>query len=296
MSVQKQVEIVILSGFLGSGKTTLLRRVLEAEQKKDRRVAVLMNELGDVSIDSTVVPREIPLKELLNGCICCTIQGQLTKQLLSLYQQHQPDVIYIESTGVAHPIEVLEACFTPLMIPQLKACKIITLVDGYRWQEQERLSIRLRKLFVEQIRHADLLLLNKWDLVSSEEQKKLLQEIKEINPLARLVPAQFAGFDLDLHLFSLPGAFDRRYEALSHDHSHLHVKMFHYTFSTPIDRETFMDWMRKVPDTLYRAKGFLRFTDEPQTLYSFQYSYGLPMLTKETPIRVSSCRSEYGAG
>src|SRR5574342_904076 len=106
-------EIYILSGFLGSGKTTLLKRLLENEKKKNRKVAVMMNELGKVSIDSNIVEEDVALKELLGGCICCTIQDKLESQLQSLLLNEKPDVIYIETTGAAHPVEVLDAILSP---------------------------------------------------------------------------------------------------------------------------------------------------------------------------------------
>lgn len=105
----KKINISILGGFLGSGKTTLLQNILKEEKKRNRKVAVLLNEIGEHSVDTDIIGTKIPLKELLNGCICCTLKNELEIQLLSLYQQHQPDVIYIETTGVAHPLEVLDA-------------------------------------------------------------------------------------------------------------------------------------------------------------------------------------------
>ncbi|MBM4764719.1 hypothetical protein GNT69_20930 [Bacillus sp. B15-48] len=78
--------MIILSGFLGSGKSTLLQDLIQFEKNRGRRIGVLMNELGEISIDSAVVPSDTPLKEMLNGCICCTIQGELSFQLNPLYR------------------------------------------------------------------------------------------------------------------------------------------------------------------------------------------------------------------
>src|SRR3954467_12863158 len=128
-----KTEVYLLSGFLGSGKTTLLKNLLQAEKVEGRKVAVLMNELGSVSIDSDAVDNDIPLKELLDGCICCTIQDKLEAQLQGLLFESKPEVIYIEATGGAHLVEVLDAVMSPIFVEQLKFNGIITIVDGKRW-------------------------------------------------------------------------------------------------------------------------------------------------------------------
>lgn len=118
--MMKKVEIIILSGFLGSGKTTFLQKILAKEQQAERKVGVIMNEVGKVSIDSDSVPKETPLKELLNGCVCCTLSGEFEIQIAVLLREYDLDVIYIETTGVAHPIEVLDTCLSPLLAEKLK--------------------------------------------------------------------------------------------------------------------------------------------------------------------------------
>ena len=112
--IMGKAEVYLLSGFLGSGKTTLLKHLLQQEKRIDRKVAVLMNELGRVSIDSDAVAEDVPLKELLDGCICCTIQDQLESQIQGLLTEAKPEVIYIEATGAAHPVEVLDGVASPL--------------------------------------------------------------------------------------------------------------------------------------------------------------------------------------
>ena len=92
----KQTDIYVLSGFLGSGKTTLLKEILKKEKALGRKVAVLMNELGKISIDSNEIDGDIPLKELLGGCVCCTIQDEVEAQIQTLLVQEKPDVIYLK--------------------------------------------------------------------------------------------------------------------------------------------------------------------------------------------------------
>ncbi|MFC3882237.1 CobW family GTP-binding protein [Bacillus songklensis] len=274
----KKVEIYILSGFLGSGKTTLLQQLLKQEKEKKRRIAVVMNELGQVSIDSNAIPGDTPLKELLNGCVCCTIQGQLETQIHSMLQEYELDAIYIETTGVAHPVEVLDACMSPLFAAQIDMKGIITLVDANRWKDRKQLSIRLQTLLVEQIRHADFILINKVDMLTESEQASLLYEIQSLNANAGCVLTSHASISLEAiqgRTFSLKSSHEK-----THVHHHLHLKTFVYEQEKPFDLELFEDWLRRMPDTIYRMKGYLTFTHS-NDLYMFQYSYGMPIYMKE---------------
>lgn len=276
-------EVVILSGFLGSGKTTLLKQMLQLDQQKSKKVAVLMNEFGQVSIDSNAVSEDIPLKELLNGCICCTIQDQLMQQIASLCQMHKPDRIYIEATGVAHPLEVQEACLDPIVAPYLRSLIMITTVDGCRFLDRSLYSAPIRTLMEEQVRFADVCIVNRRSECTYEQLNALQEQIKFLNSHANCfitdyssVPTQILEMkDLSSLAYLHPDRADTSIE-------HLRVKSFTYTFSYPIDRERFYNWLRKAPDTLYRVKGYLRFCDDPKQTILFQFSYGMPQLQPET--------------
>ncbi|MCC3358627.1 CobW family GTP-binding protein [Bacillus sp. REN16] len=274
----EKVEVFILSGFLGSGKTTLLQNILTQEKELGRNVAVVMNELGQVSIDSNAVSENTPLKELLNGCVCCTIQGQLEVHLQGLLQEHDLDAIYIETTGVAHPIEVLDACMSPLFAEQLFVQSIVTLLDVNRWKERDHLSAQLQMLLREQIRHADVLLLNKIDQLSEMEQGQMLFEIQSINRDAKCLLTKYAAVKLD-DLRTFKKAVRKPHER-AHVHLDLKLKTYVHTFTNPLDLDIFEDWLRRMPDTIYRIKGYLKFTHSSNT-YLFQYSYGTPIYLKE---------------
>jgi G3E family GTPase len=273
-----KIPIYILSGFLGAGKTTLLRTILQQEKERNRKVAVLMNELGEVSIDSHAVDEETPLKELLNGCVCCTIQGQLEAQLQELVQLHTLDVIYIETTGVAHPIEVLDACMPPILVEHVNVDAIVSIVDAKRWRNRKELSPQLQSLLIEQVRHADVILLNKVDELSDSIQGQIALEIGQINPYGKLLLTTFANVNLDYLQVNERKARVSHEEA--HVHRKLHLKTFVYKFTQPIDLEQFEDWLRGMPDCIFRIKGYMRFTHS-DSLYLFQYSYGMPIYMKE---------------
>lgn len=274
----KQVEVYILSGFLGAGKTTLLQNILSEEQQSDRKIAVIMNELGEVSIDSNAIPEETPLKELLNGCVCCTIQGQLEVQLENMLREYHLDAIYIETTGVAHPIEVLDACLSPLFADRLNVRAILTIVDAKRWQNKASLSIQLRKLLMEQVAHADVVLVNKIDSLSENEKATIISEIQALNPNGKLFMTEFARIPLSSIQTSKINQKHQHEQA--HVQNHLHLRSYVHSFTKPVDLEKFEQFLREMPDTIFRIKGYIRFSHSKDS-FLFQYSYGMPLYMKE---------------
>jgi len=274
----KQVEVYILSGFLGAGKTTLLQNILSEEQQNHRKIAVIMNELGEVSIDSNMIPEETPLKELLNGCVCCTIQGQLEVQLENMLREYDLDAIYIETTGVAHPIEVLDACLSPLFAEKLEVKAILTIVDANRWQNRTALSIQLRKLLSEQVEHADVVLLNKVDSLSENEKAKVTSEIQSINQTGKLFMTEFSR--IPLSSIQINKMNKKQQHEQAHVHNHLHLRSYVHTFANPINLDKFEDFLREMPDTIFRIKGYIRFSHSNES-FLFQYSYGMPLYMKE---------------
>ncbi|QFT87246.1 Putative metal chaperone YciC [Bacillus sp. THAF10] len=277
--MQKKVEIYILAGFLGSGKSTLLKNLLLEEQEKGRKVAVLMNELGEYSVDTGIVGTYVALKELLNGCICCTIKDEVEIELLMLYQQEQPDVIYIEATGVAHPVEILDACLSPVIAPYVDVKSIISLVDSKRWIERSHLNDQLQKLLEEQVRYGDQILLNKTDLISTEEQARIQSEVAEINPRAPQFMTSFADIPLSKLRISRDEIEVTGKEEL-HVHKHLHIQTMTYQFQSEISKSAFEKWLTALPPTIFRVKGFVQFEGDSHT-FLIQYSYGLPYMHKQ---------------
>lgn len=271
----KKAEVYILSGFLGSGKTSLLKQLLEDEQRTGRKTAVMMNELGKVSIDSDIVDEEdVTLKELLGGCICCSIQDKLEAQLQGLLVEEEPEVIYIETTGAAHPVEVLDAILSPLFADKLIIKGIITTVDGTRWLVRKLLSPPLQQLILEQVRHADYILVNKLNELTESEQAKITFEIQSINPNARCLLTNFSQVSID-QLRKLSVSVDKVTQPV-----HLNLTTFVYQFESAISQTEFEDFLKKLPDTIYRIKGYLKF-DFSKLPFLFQFSYGMPLYMKQ---------------
>ncbi|SDC52352.1 GTPase, G3E family [Paenibacillus sp. UNCCL117] len=324
------VPVHILSGFLGSGKTTLLTRALDYYKMSGRKPAVLMNELGEVNLDGMMLDADIPTTEMLGGCICCTIRGDLGMELKQLIDEHQPDVIFVESTGAANPLEMLDGVTDASLLTHVRLASVITVVDAAQFAERS-VSPRSRtfRLMSDQIRCATLLLLNKTDLVPPSEWTRLEAAIRELNDTAPMLLTVRS--EIDFTLFdSLEGGsvtgHRRRDEAascscgahghgtghsqhahdpaaVSHDPScsyashageedaaaeqaphvtHEHVVAYTHYFNGPIDSEQFEALIGRLPETVFRAKGVLRFTDTAST-FMFQYAYRQADFIKITP-------------
>ncbi|WP_198507808.1 CobW family GTP-binding protein [Bacillus sp. FJAT-45037] len=275
--MKKQVEVVILSGFLGSGKSTLLTRMIKNEIEKERKIAVLMNELGKVSIDSAIIPEDVPLKEMLDGCICCTIQGELSVQLKELTEEKELDIIYIEATGVAHPLDVLEACTHPLLVELTQIKAVITVINAKQWLEN-KLNNMLKKLITHQVKFADVILVNKIDQITEKELLKVQETIKEENPQALQLATTYS--DMDLSILDQPLFLEQKKrdqgEEFRADVKSLHLKTCVISITQPIERMLLEDFLEKNKETLLRVKGFIRLTESP-AMYLLNYAYGYPM-------------------
>ncbi|MDT9024531.1 CobW family GTP-binding protein [Rossellomorea yichunensis] len=268
-------DVYILSGFLGSGKTTLLKDLLQALKDQNKKPAVLMNELGSVSIDSDEVEKDTALRELLDGCICCTIAEKLESQLQELLLNENFDVLVIETTGAAHPVEVVDSILSPLFANQFEFRGIVTVVDGLQWRNRGEFSPAVLHLMREQIRHAEYIVANKIDLLTEMEQGTFSYELQQINPNAKVYLTNYSKVSMT-DLFSLKA--DNRngsYEKASIG-EHLTLQAIVYTFNGSVNGEAFEEWVKNQSDSIYRMKGYVPLQGRKNPTL-FQYSYGMPL-------------------
>lgn len=220
----QKIPVTVLTGYLGAGKTTLLNRILSEQHGK--RYAVIVNEFGEIGIDNDlVVGADEEVFEMNNGCICCTVRGDLIRVLGGLMKRATPfDGILVETTGLADPGPVAQTFLVDEEVAQWAALdSIITVVDA------RHLPLRLKdsKEAEEQIAFADIILLNKTDLVTQDELKIIERAIRKINAFARIIATQRCIVPLDQILsqgtFDLAQILARAPEFLDpkhYDHSH----------------------------------------------------------------------------
>lgn len=265
------IDVYLFSGFLGSGKTTLLKNMLIQIKDAGLKPAVFMNELGELNVDSNEVEDGVPLKELLDGCICCTGSEKSEAQIQTLLAEETFDVLLIETTGAAHPVEALDAIFSPLFADQLNFRGIVTVADSKRWLGRGQMSPQIRSLFLEQIRHADLILANKMDLLDEKEQGDAVFGMQSLNSKAQIV--QTANSKIPFKLLETLSASNKgTVEKAEIGKLNLNTKVLR--FDQPVNRERFEDWLRTLPETVYRIKGYVPL-DGDKYPHSFQYAYGM---------------------
>lgn len=265
------VDVYLLSGFLGSGKTTLLKHLIQQLKKENLKPAVFMNELGKLNFDSEEVEGGVPLKELLEGCICCTGSEQSEAQIQTLLAEEEFDVLLIETTGAAHPVEALDAIFSPLFADRLQFKGIVTVADSIRWFDRNTLSPQVRSLFLEQIRHGDLILANKMDLLTEAEQAQVIYEIQSLNPSGQIIQTVQSKIPFQaLKKMTMT----KNEETIKAPVSKLNLSTKVLKFTGPVKREIFEQWLRSLPETVYRIKGHVPLEGDKYP-HVFQYAYGM---------------------
>lgn len=203
MKLETKIPVTVLTGFLGSGKTTLLNRILTENHGK--KIAVIENEFGEVGVDNElVIDADEEIFEMNNGCICCTVRGDLIRILGNLMKRKDKlDMIMIETTGLADPGPVAQTFFVDdEMQSKYSIDAIITLVDAKHVLQHIDDSDECK----QQIAFADVILLNKIDLVSEEELESLIRRIRGMNALAKIIKTKDANVDLQ-HVLNVK-AFD----------------------------------------------------------------------------------------
>ena len=211
INTPQKVPVSILTGFLGSGKTTLLNRILSEEHGK--RIAVIENEYGEVGIDNAlVINADEEIFEMSNGCICCTVRGDLIRVLGNLMKRRDKfDYVLVETTGLADPGPVAQTFFMDDEIrAEFALDGIVTLVDAAHIEQQ----IGRSDESTEQVAFADILVLNKTDLVDGETLDRLEARLREMNRMARVVRSERANVPVDtvlnLDAFNLDEVLERR--------------------------------------------------------------------------------------
>ncbi len=266
-------ELFLITGFLGSGKTTLLQNLLlwPGELKN---TAILVNEFGEMGTDGALLEDGIvPIVELSNGCICCSMKHDLNTALTELHAKHHPERIIVEATGLANPLEVIENLSYQKAAIKHYIFKIITVVSADLWESRKNFG----PIFVNQIEAADLILFNKIDLIPPQNISGFLDEIWGINSLCPIRATNHCQVDPNL-LWQVGNRPDKTsdgpliplYEEAMHFNK-TEFSSFSFINDAPFRRRCFHRFLDTLPDKLHRIKGFAQLDDEH---FLFNYSHG----------------------
>lgn len=293
------VPVYLVAGFLGSGKTTLMQRLLKHLNEQGQKPLVLMNEFGETNVDNELLEgANAQMRELIDGCICCTSKTELTKTLYDIVVSDKPSAILLETTGLADPVEILDICTLPNMLDKLTLRTIVSVVDVNRWGKVPQAEALMKR----QAKYADLLLLNKSDLVDEARLATVENEVRELNKRARLHRTVRTEIDpkLVIHAQGTEVVNDGKdhshcdhdhghceHEHHGHEHKHEHHAHAHAHDHTPnkpahahdhylsmtmwpcgtADKRKFNDFLQEGIPGLLRLKGFVRVDGvEPQAI------------------------------
>jgi G3E family GTPase len=254
------LQILLIAGFLGAGKTTLIRHLLASPCGQGQKIVVLVNEVGKIGLDGTLLSGlNVDVVEMTSGCICCSIKTDFFRAVQEIRRRFAPEILIVEPTGVAQPGEILDILSQPPLNGFCRVQKIVTIVDAHFFKAREMLG----SFYDRQILGADILLLNKVDLVGEETAREIQSRLGEMNPRARIFPTENCSLTPAL-LFENTSAAEARREGEGLENEDLEEEGFQtFVFEDPgvLDRGRFVRFLESLPPSLFRCKGWVRFPD-----------------------------------
>jgi len=284
MTRPEPLPLLLLTGFLGSGKTTTLGHWLTHTDVPLKRTAVIINDFGSVNVDAALLARrQLELRSITGGCVCCQSFEDLVAQVNALAENPDFDLVWIETSGLADPEEVLDHLSAPELQERTVIRRMILVIDGTDFP----CSWRGRAVQEEQVRYADLILLNKMDRLDEAARQRVEITLRKINPSAKIVQTQRG--EVSPNTLSEAGASTAAKQAHTcshdecghdhhhHEHDHDHDEKLPHAASTlflpltaPVERSTFQRFLGSLPTSVFRAKGFIRLAESPGQLHTFQ--------------------------
>jgi G3E family GTPase len=278
LGVDERPPLIVLTGFLGSGKTSFLQHFIEYQTQRSRFVAVIQNEIGEIGLDGKLL--DYAVTEIDEGCVCCSLAGNLKHAVRGILENFSPDTIILETTGLANPLNLLEEMTELGEVVRFDST--VTLVDALNLDA----ALADSPIAADQIRAADVIVLNKRDLVDDARLEAVRRRVQEINPRAPqfcttqgdLNPGLIfdaddsAGFDLNRK--KIAAGSELREVSVMHP-THAAAGLWSKSLRLPraLDREKFMQAVGSLPPAVFRVKGILEFSDSPHPML-FQYVAG----------------------
>lgn len=255
-----KVPLSVITGYLGAGKTTLLKNIL---QQTDKRIAVIMNEFGDIAVDAKIIKgKNVAIAELSGGCVCCSIIGEFEEAIKEVIKKVNPELIILETTGVADPENLVSDIQTVLSdVVFLDA--VITIVDA----DALTRSPSIGHTGQMQIETADVILVNKADLVTQQQAYDVRDKLKALNRKAIYYKTRNCKVALSTIL-----GFNTRRKSITGDHKHNPAESsFTYESTDKFSKAKFEIFLQSLPKGIFRAKGFVKLDGKS---YLVQYVFG----------------------
>ena len=294
-----QIPVTVITGFLGSGKTTLLSSILK--KKEMQKTAVIINEFGEIGLDHALIEHtDENIVELQSGCICCTIQGDLNKTLIDLFDKMMNgkvssfNRVLIETTGLANPVPIIHTLMSSIELIRIYSLDgVITVVDSVNGEK----TLDLHEESLKQLALAEKIILSKTDIIDKDEIKSLIYRIKEINPVSQIVFSKFGNIPLE-EIFGL-GAYDpykksadvkkwlaaEKYKDKKHHHHHdvnrhnENIRAFSMMSENPVNMIAFSFFRDMITAALganlLRMKGIINIAGEerPAVIHGVQHIF-----------------------
>jgi G3E family GTPase len=264
----RRLPLVLLTGFLGSGKTSLLQHALSSPEFPRERTAVVVNDFGKINVDAALLQAKISrLSEMTAGCLCCADYPQLGRDLLALADDPGIDQVWIEASGVAETDDLLDRLTDPRLVKRVGIARTIHVVDASSypgWWTN-------RPLAREQLRWADLIVVNQIDRAKPKSLAKIEEDIAAQNP--RAVRVDVVRGAVDPVLLALTNTSAARYRVRRSEgqgHRAEPTSALFLPLEKPVSRPALERSLAEAPGTIYRAKGFVAFDDAPAELCVFQ--------------------------
>ena len=294
-----QIPVTVITGFLGSGKTTLLSSILK--KKEMQKTAVIINEFGEIGLDHALIEHtDENIVELQSGCICCTIQGDLNKTLIDLFDKMMNgkvssfNRVLIETTGLANPVPIIHTLMSSIELIRIYSLDgVITVVDSVNGEK----TLDLHEESLKQLALAEKIILSKTDIIDKDEINSLIYRIKEINPVSQIVFSKFGNIPLE-EIFGL-GAYDpykksadvkkwlaaEKYKDKKHHHHHdvnrhnENIRAFSMMSENPVNMIAFSFFRDMITAALganlLRMKGIINIAGEerPAVIHGVQHIF-----------------------
>ena len=273
------MDVMLITGFLGAGKTTLIRHLLSSEFNAEARVAVIVNEVGEIGIDGSVIDRQdgqdVDVMELTSGCICCTIKTDFFKAVQEIHKTINPSHLMVEATGIAQPGDMFDIlCQEPVSeFSRLKS--VITVVDAGFFEAREVLGT----FYDNQIKCADIIILNKTDQVDDSRREQIKTVLSDLNAESHILFAQHCEVDSD-RLLELSNRQQERPQGDPFSHQHEQGGFSSFTFEDRrlMDKQKLDRFLEALPPNLFRCKGWVRLAEGSKLLNytggSYRYEPG----------------------